>query len=227
MVAVDVKVADLKPAVAYLRVSTEEQTIENQKIAIEKWARENNYLLIRLYEDEALSGKIPPLKRDGFRRLIQELPLLSPKPKACLVYELSRVGRTFYETLEAIRTLETLEVPLISISPKEIWLQNLDPSIRKLILAILTWVAERERDMISQRTKEGIQRAKLQGKKIGRPKIAISKRQVLRYLERGLTVNAIAKILQVSYKTLRRRLNEWGINPWVYRSSQYIEHKSS
>ncbi|MEM2427612.1 MAG: recombinase family protein, partial [Candidatus Bathyarchaeia archaeon] len=61
--------SEFKPAIAYVRVSTDEQTVENQKIAIDEWAHNNGYLVIKYYEDEAISGKIPPLRRQGFKRL--------------------------------------------------------------------------------------------------------------------------------------------------------------
>lgn len=208
---------EFKPAIAYVRVSTGEQTVENQKIAIEEWARNNGYLVIKYYEDEAISGKVPPLKRQGFRKLIEEAVTLKPKPSVTIVYELSRIGRSFYETLEAVKALETLETPLVSISPKESFLQTLDPSIRKLVLAIFSWVAERERELLSQRTKEGMKRVKLEGKRIGRPVKTVDKKTVIGYLEKGLSMSAIAKILGVSPKTIKRRLAEWNINPWEYR----------
>lgn len=208
---------DFKPVVAYVRVSTGEQTVENQKIAIDEWARNNGYLVIKYYEDEAISGKVAPLRRQGFRKLVEEVVSLKPKPVVTIVYELSRIGRSFYETLEAVKALETLETPLVSISPKESFLQTLDPSIRKLVLAIFSWVAERERELLSQRTKEGMKRVKLEGKRIGRPMKMVDKKTIIGYLEKGLSMSAIAKILGVSSKTLKRRLMEWNINPWEYK----------
>ncbi len=197
-----------KPAVAYLRVSTDEQTVENQRLAIEKWAQESGYTVLRYYVDEATSGNIPPLKRKGFREMMEELTKMAPKPQAVLVYELSRVGRTFYETLEAVKTLEELGTPLISISPKEAFLQSMDPSIRKLILAIITWVAEREREVISQRTREGMIRVMSQGRHVGRPRIEVNMRKALQMLQEGMSLSAVARELGVSISTLRRRIKE-------------------
>ena len=68
---------------------------------------------------------------------------------AVLVYELSRVGRTFWDTLDAIKAIE-LYAPLISCSPRETFLQSTETSIRKLMIGILTWVAERERECWSK-----------------------------------------------------------------------------
>jgi putative DNA-invertase from lambdoid prophage Rac len=49
----------MKYAFAYLRVSTEEQTVQNQKLALEKWAQGNDYLILDSFEDPAISGKVP------------------------------------------------------------------------------------------------------------------------------------------------------------------------
>ena len=207
-VGVEETALERKRAVAYLRVSTDEQTVENQRLAIEKWAQESGYMVLKYYVDEATSGNIPPLKRRGFRAMMEELSKMTPKPQAVLVYELSRVGRTFYETLEAVKTLEELGAPLISISPKEAFLQSMDPSIRKLILAIITWVAEREREVISQRTREGMVRVMSQGRRIGRPKIEVDVEKALQLLRKGWSLSAVARELGVSLSTLRRRLKE-------------------
>ncbi|HDI47112.1 MAG TPA: recombinase family protein [Candidatus Methanomethylia archaeon] len=207
-VGVEETALERKRAVAYLRVSTDEQTVENQRLAIEKWAQESGYMVLKYYVDEATSGNIPPLKRRGFREMMEELSKMTPKPQAVLVYELSRVGRTFYETLEAVKTLEELGTPLISISPKESFLQSMDPSIRKLILAIITWVAEREREVISQRTREGMVRVMSQGRHVGRPRMEVDVEKALQLLREGWSLSAIARKLGVSISTLRRRLKE-------------------
>jgi len=205
--------ASLKPVVAYLRVSTEDQTVENQRLAVERWAAEHGYLVVRYYEDQARSGAVPPLRREGFKRMVEELPGLQPKPVAVLTYELSRVGRTFYETLQAINALEALGAPLVSVSPREAFLQSLDSSIRKLVLAVLAWVAERERDLIAQRTREGMERARREGKHVGRPKRELPRSRVEEYLRKGLSLSAVSRVMGVSVKTLKRRLEEWGLRP--------------
>ncbi|HEX6028996.1 MAG TPA: recombinase family protein, partial [Nitrososphaeraceae archaeon] len=130
-------------------MSTEEQTVLNQKMALQKWSYEHNYQILDFFEDSAISGKIPAIDRCAFRDLL-ELVKTAPVD-AVLVYELSRVGRTFWDTLDAIKTIEEY-TPLISCSPKESFLQTTEPSIRKLMIGILTWVAEREREMLVQRT---------------------------------------------------------------------------
>ena len=196
-----------KYAIAYLRVSTDEQTVETQKIAITKWAKDYDYHMLYFFEDPAVSGKIPATSRKGFQDLMEFVRL--SKVEAVLVYELSRVGRTFWDTLDAIKVIEE-HSPLISCSPRESFLQTTDPSIRKLMISILTWVAEREREMLVQRTKDGMNRARIAGKEIGRPQKVIDKNNLITLLAENISKAKIARELGISKATLYkefRRLN--------------------
>ena len=194
-------------AIAYMRVSTEEQTVQTQKVAITKWAKDHDYQILYFFEDPSVSGKIPATSRKGFQDLMEFVRVA--KVEAVLVYELSRVGRTFWDTLDAIKVIEE-HSPLISCSPKESFLQTTDPSIRKLMISILTWVAEREREMLVQRTKDGMNRAKIAGKEIGRPEKVIDKNNLITLLAENISKAKIAKELGISKATLYkefRRLN--------------------
>lgn len=190
-------------AIAYVRVSTEEQTVLNQKMAMDTWASEHGYQVIYYFEDSAVSGKIPAIKRKSFQdmlELIKESPV-----DAVLVYELSRVGRTFWDTLDAIKAIEEY-APLISCSPRETFLQSTEPSVRKLMLGILTWVAEREREMLVQRTKDGMRRAKESGRVVGRPIKMIDKNALIRLLVENTPRAKAARTLGVSKATLYKEL---------------------
>lgn len=197
-----------KEAVAYYRVSTSEQLIENQRLAVNEYAVKNGYHISKEYYDEAVSGSIPPLKRKGFLELVNDLKNKRIAPNVILVYEVSRIGRTLRESLDAIWRVEYY-APIIPVCSRETWLQTLDRSIRDLILTVLAWAAERERDLLIERTKEGIRRARHMGKKIGRPRKNIYKKDVERYLNKDVPKTVIAKILGVSRTTLYKRLKEW------------------
>jgi len=197
-------------AVAYLRVSTAEQTIENQRLAIRRFAGRQGLKIIKEYVDEAISGSVSPFKRPGFSLLLQELEEGLIKPDVILVYEVSRIGRTLRESLDAIWKVEKY-APIIPVSSKEAWLQTLDRSIRDLILSVLAWAAERERHLLIERTKEGMMRARLMGKHIGRPRKNIRRKDVERFLKQGVPKSSIARILGVSRTTLYERLREWGL----------------
>ena len=193
----------MKYAFAYLRVSTEEQTVLNQKLAMQGWAQSHDFQILDYFEDSAMSGKTAAIGRKGFQELLRIIAL--EPVDAVLVYELSRVGRTFWDTLEAVKAIEQYS-PLISCSPREIFLQTTEPSIRKLMLGILTWVAERERELLVQRTKDGIVRAKSVGKQIGRPRKVLNTAELINHLSQDKSKLMIARELGVSKATLYKNL---------------------
>ena len=190
-------------AFAYLRVSTEEQTILNQKLVLDKWAIEHNFNILSYFEDSSVSGRIPAVRRRAFSDMLGIIK--TDSVDAVLVYELSRVGRTFWDTLDAIKAIEEY-APLISCSPRETFLQSTEPSVRKLMIGILTWVAEREREMLVQRTKDGMKRAKESGRNVGRPHAMIDSRTLVKLLADNVPRSKIAKILGISKATLYKEL---------------------
>jgi putative DNA-invertase from lambdoid prophage Rac len=196
-------------AFGYLRVSTEEQTILNQRIAIKKWAADNDYEILEFFEDASISGKIAAINRPAFREMLEIVR--SEQVDAVIVYELSRVGRTFWETLDAIKAIEQY-APLIPCSAKEVFLQTTDPSIRKLLIGILTWVAEREREILIQRTKDGMIRAKESGKMIGRPKKFFDKDSLIKLLSQDMPKRKIAENLGMSKATLYKGIRRLSLN---------------
>jgi putative DNA-invertase from lambdoid prophage Rac len=196
-------------AFGYLRVSTEEQTILNQRIAIKKWASDNDYEILEFFEDASVSGKVAAINRPAFREMLEIVR--NEQVDAVIVYELSRVGRTFWETLDAIKAIEQY-APLISCAAKEVFLQTTDPSIRKLLIGILTWVAEREREILIQRTKDGMIRAKISGKMIGRPKKFLDKDSLIKLLSQNMPKRKIAKNLGMSKATLYKRIRRLSLN---------------
>jgi putative DNA-invertase from lambdoid prophage Rac len=195
----------MKYAFAYLRVSTEEQTVQNQKLALEKWAQQNNYQILDFFEDPAISGRVPAAQRSGFQEMLELVKITGVD--AVLVYELSRVGRTFWDTLDAIKAVEHY-ASLISCSPRESFLQTTESSIRKLMIGILTWAAERERELLVQRTKDGMERARAAGKGIGRPQKTIDKNQLIILLAENYSKITIAKSLGISKATLYKNLRQ-------------------
>ncbi len=172
-------------------------------MAIEKWSTNNDYEILDFFEDSGISGKIPAINRPAFREMLNLVR--TDRVDSVIVYELSRVGRTFWETLDAIKSIEEYS-PLISCSPKELFLQTTDQSVRKLMIGILTWVAEREREMLIQRTKDGMVRAKMTGKNIGRPKKTLDKDTLIKLLSQNIPRNKIAKNLGVSKATLYNQI---------------------
>jgi putative DNA-invertase from lambdoid prophage Rac len=208
----------MRYAIAYVRVSTEEQTVLNQKMAIRRWATRQGYQIVYYFEDSAVSGKIPAVKRYAFHDMLE---LIKVEPvEAVLIYELSRVGRSFWDTLDAIKAVEEYS-PIISCSPRESFLQSTEPGVRKLMIGILTWVAERERELLVQRTKDGMRRAKESGKGIGRPVKKVDKNTLIQLLAENTPRTRIADVLRISKARLYKELNN--INGKVISESDKIQ----
>jgi DNA invertase Pin-like site-specific DNA recombinase len=201
----------MKTAICYLRVSTREQTVLNQKLFLEQWAAANNYAITRIFEDPATSGTIPAFERRGFRGMMQYLR--NSPVDAVLVFELSRLGRKFWDSLEIIKEVDSY-APLIACSPKEQFLQSTDPSVRKLLIGILTWVSEREREVLIERIKAGMARAKSQGITAGRKPKEVNWQLFEQLTRDGYNIDDIARHLGVCkltlYRKIRARLKEGG-----------------
>ncbi len=105
--------------------------------------------------------------------------------------------------LDVVRGLEEeCGVIVWSLSAKEAWTQTTDRSIRNLMLAIFSWVAERERENLSERTKAGVARARNEGKRIGRLYRKINWRKVDKYRAKGVSWSAVSRVMDIPYNTL-------------------------
>jgi len=147
--------------VAYIRVSTKEQDEEIQRKAIDRFAEARGISIVKYYVDKGESGSKVFRERPSARKLLDELS--DVKPECIVAWSLDRLGRTMLDTLNTIMELENKGYRVITV--KEEWLQTLDSNIRKLVLSILSWVAEFERRRIRERQQE----AWRQGKQKGRP----------------------------------------------------------
>ncbi|NHV45303.1 MAG: recombinase family protein [Candidatus Verstraetearchaeota archaeon] len=190
--------------VAYVRVSTKEQDEEIQKKAIEEFIKTRNMEIIKWYIDKGESGAKLFKERPGASHLLKEINEL--KPDCIISWSLDRLGRTMLDTLNIIMEFESKGIKIITI--KEEWLQTLDNNIRKLIISILSWIAEFERRRIRERQEE----AWKQGKQKGRPQ-KVPDGLILQYIKKyqGLSKKAIWKLLKadgydISYDRFIKRI---------------------
>ena len=186
--------------IAYLRVSKKEENIENQREAIKKFANEE-----LIFFEDVISGSTKAEERKGFKEMLEYIEKM--KPEKLYVYEISRLGRSMVETISVIQKLEK-SIIVIPVSEKERWLTTTDRSVRNLIMAIFSWVAERERELLIERTRNGVERAKKEGKKLGRPSKQIDWKKVKEYRDKGISYSAISRILDVPYSTLIRKKSD-------------------
>lgn len=193
-------------AIAYIRVSTREQDEDVQKEEVLRFAERKGLQIVKWYVDKGESGAKPFKLRPQANLLLKELN--SIKPQTILVFAIDRVGRTMLDTVNTILELEKGGIKVVSV--KEEWLHTLDSNIRKLILSILSWVAEFERRRIRERQLAAWE----MGKPKGRPPVKLPFREILRRLERGWTKKSIWRWLvtdrgvKISYDHFLRRLHK-------------------
>lgn len=146
---------------AYIRVSTEKQTVENQRQEIERFATERN-ITIDKWIEETVSG----IKHSENRRLGALLRRMK-KGDVIIISEISRLSRKLMDIMQVLRICMEKEVTVYSI--KEGYELG-DTIVSKVLAFAFGLSAEIERNLISQRTKEGLARAVANGVKLGRKK---------------------------------------------------------
>ena len=191
---------------AYVRVSTDKQTTENQRYEILKFA-DRKSINIDEWVNETVSGT----KKVSDRVLGQLIEGLG-KDDFLVVSELSRLGRSLMEVMSILNSLMEKEVKVFSV--KEGY--ELGDNINSKVLAFAFGLsAEIERNMISQRTKEALARKRSEGLKLGRPKGSLSKKTKLTgkdedikaLLEKKVSVAAIARIMNVHRITMKNYIS--------------------
>jgi len=150
------------PAAIYIRVSTTEQTYDNQKPAIERFAQSRGYRIVAEYAEEASAWKAGHQKELG--RLIRDAD--NREFEILLVWALDRLSREgALKILVIVKKLRDLGIKVISMS--EPWTEA--PSeVEDILYALMGWVAQSESRRISERTKAGIARKKAGGGSVGR-----------------------------------------------------------
>lgn len=189
---------------AYYRVSTELQNYESQKVGVIDFANRMNWKIDKEYIDEGVSGTI--LAKE--RKLGTLLNILN-KDDVLITSELSRLGRS---TSDVINTCQLLVKKGVNCYLVKQGMSIDNTPMGKMMIAILSAFAEMERDLISQRTIEGLKRRKADGVQLGRPvgsknrktKMSNQYDNVLKMLQSGMLRNQIAKELHVSFFTVNK-----------------------
>lgn len=200
---------------AYYRVSTDKQDYESQKVGVLEYCNRRGITIDKEILDDGVSGTVEALKR----RLGYILRTAKPGD-TIITSELSRLGRNTADVLKTCSTLVNKQVSCYFVKQN----MGIDTSpMGKMMIAILAAFSEMERDLISQRTKEGLARVKASGKKLGRPagsKNKISVHDILtekmdkikKLVEEHNTIKSIAKKMHVSNVTMQRFIKKNSIS---------------
>jgi len=185
-----------KRAVIYLRVSTTDQDPENQLLELREYAGQEGWEVVEVITDK-VSGSKSVDERPGLERVFE----LAHKKKldVLLFWSLDRLSREgTRETLGYLTTLDTQGVGWHSYSEK--YLSSMG-EFKDVVISLLSTLAKQERIRIGERTKAGLERAKAQGKTLGRPKGSRSKKvnpkvnAARKLREQGMSYGEIGKVL--------------------------------
>lgn len=183
---------------AYCRVSTSEQTTENQIHAI----RQRGYeLLDSRVISETVSGSVPANERPEFNRLADRLE----RGDRLVVLKLDRLGR---DNIDVQQTIGRLLSAGIEVHCLDLPIVNLASAEGRLMLQMFSAFAEFERNRIRERTSEAIQRRKTQGLPVGRPEATETTQAVLGCKLDGKSQSQTAKELDISLATVKRHWNK-------------------
>jgi DNA invertase Pin-like site-specific DNA recombinase len=183
----------------YIRVSTDKQDTENQRFEILKYANRKKLGNVEFIE-ETISGR-KSWKERQLGKLVEKIQ----KGDILIVTELSRLGRSMLEIMELLSILLRKRVELHIVKNKKVLKDDLH---LKIFAMAFSMAAEIERELVSQRTKEAIARARAQGKRIGRPRgpgrssLDAYYDQIKELLEKGVSITSIAKIIGKPYSTV-------------------------
>ncbi len=143
----------------YARVSTSEQTVENQLLALEKYAKRMEWEYDIFVESES-TRKTRPVKNNVYQALLRG------EYDGLLIYKFDRWARSTTELISEMEVLVRRKVSIHSLNEGF----DISSSMGQAMLTVISAFAQLERDLIRERTLAGLERAKAQGKKLGRPK---------------------------------------------------------
>ena len=189
----------MKRAVLYMRVSSVDQHPESQLHDLRAMAAQRGYEIVREYSDK-ISGT--RAKRPGLDELLHDAR--RGRFDIVLVWAFDRMARSVKHFLEVLDELNHLNVEFVSFR------ENIDTSgpLGRALIVIIGAIAELERNLIIERVRAGMRRARLEGRHIGRPALELDRAAIVHDRERGLSLGQLADLHRISRTTVMRVLRQ-------------------
>lgn len=212
----------------YLRVSSDEQDVNSQKQGVDGFASEKGWSIDKYITDEGVSGGKDPDKRN-----LGPLLKILQKGDSIICSEISRLGRDLYMVMDILHFCMEQGCVIYTVKDKFV----LGDDIQSKVLAFAFGLsAEIERQMIRQRTKEGLKLRMKQGVLLGRPigrcnseeaqKFGIYKEKLGQMVEWQMSPRQIACVIGCDRNTVSRLVQRWGYSEkWKYKSEWSINEK--
>ncbi|MGL6496166.1 recombinase family protein [Aeromonas veronii] len=180
---------------AYCRVSTFDQDTEAQILAIRKAGYEVQDSRVI---SEVVSGGMQAMQRPEFKALVEHKLEAGDR---LVVLKLDRLGRDSIDIQTTIKQLQEKQIEVVSL---DLPVKNITGPEGMLMMQLMAAFAQFERERIKERTREGIERAKAKGKKMGRPAATETREAVSKAQREGLSQSKAAERLGLSTRTIKR-----------------------
>jgi DNA invertase Pin-like site-specific DNA recombinase len=191
-----------KRAAISIRVSTDGQTTENQRMALEAVAAQRGWTIAAIYDDAGISGAKGRDKRPGLDKLLTDAA--RARFDVVMAWAMDRLGRSLAGLIDTLKTLEAANVDLF------LHQQTIDTTTPagRTFFHVTGAFAEFERDMIRSRVNAGLDRARARGVRLGRPTVKAKVENAVRdRLMAGDGMVKIAKALGIGVSTVQRMRN--------------------
>ena len=188
-----------KRVALYMRVSSLDQHPETQRYDLVQLAQQRGFTIVEEYVDK-ISGT--RARRPGLDRMMNDAR--HHRFDAVAVWAFDRLARSVRHFLQLLDELDHLGVEFVSFR------ENVDSGgpLGRAMVTILGAVAELERNLIIERVRSGMRRAKLEGQHIGRPRLIVDRDAVVRDRQRGHSIRQIAKLHRLSRTSVCRVLEK-------------------
>lgn len=179
----------MKRAVLYMRVSTVDQHPETQMYDLRQLATQRGYEIVNEYTDTISGAKA---KRPGLDQMMADAH--RGKFDVVLVWAFDRVARSVKHFLEVLDQLNHSNIEFVSFR------ENVDTggALGRAMIVIIGAIAELERNLIIERVRAGMRRAKLEGRRIGRRPLDVDREAILRDRYSGMSLTDVAKSHRIS-----------------------------
>ena len=189
----------MKRAALYMRVSTLDQHPETQLYDLRQMAQQRGYQIVQEYTDTISGAKA---RRPGLDAMMRDARRGSFE--AVLVWASDRIARSVKHFLEVLDELNRLDIEFVSFR------ESIDTSgpLGRAIVIIIGAIAELERNLIIERVRAGMRRAKLEGRHIGRKSLELDRAAIRRDRQQGQSLGQLAQSYRASRATIHRVLRE-------------------
>ena len=190
----------MKRAALYMRVSTIDQHPETQLHDLRGLAAQRGFEIVNEYTDKISGAKA---KRPGLDQLLADAR--HGKFEVVMVWAFDRMARSVRHFLEVLDELNHLQIEFVSFR------ENVDTGgpLGRAVVVIIGAIAELERNLIIERVRAGMRRARLEGRRIGREPLNVDRPALLRDRARGLSLTELAKAYRISRTSVCRVIREY------------------